>query len=442
MRDALLYFLYNTVVWLLSPLSWSVYFVRLWWRGRSLRGFGERLGFVPSLPPPGEGGRIWIHAVSVGEVGVAAALLPALRARRPELRVVLSTVTETGREAAAKLSGPEALFYLPFDYPFAVRRALARLRPCALVVVETELWPNLIREAARRGIPVAVANGRLSERSFRRYRRLGFLFQRVTGLLAGVAAREEADAARFRALGAGRVSVAGNLKYDAPAPPRGADPPAARRRFGLEGWEPVIVAGSTHPGEEAAVGRAVRSLRGQLPGLGLLLAPRRLERVDEVEEILREAGLSPLRWSRLQDGDGGAVADRAAKEGGVVILDAMGRLAEAYECATAAFIGGSLIPHGGQNPIEAARWGVPLVFGPHMSNFAEVAEGLLQAGGAIRVEGEGALAEALLPWLSGAAARKAAGEAALAAVEANRGAASRTAAILEEVLALPGRAGP
>jgi len=347
--------------------------------------------------------------------------------------MVLSTVTETGRQAAAQIEGAEAIFYLPFDFPFAVRRALERVQPSAIAVVETELWPNLIREAAGRGIPVAVANGRLSERSLRRYSWLRPLFTPAVKRLAGVAARGEADAARFRALGAKRVFVAGNVKYDAPAPAAQEDPAGFRARYGFAGSGVVIVAGSTHPGEEAAVGKAVRALRERHPGLGLLLAPRHLERLGEAEEALRGVGLAPVRWSGLPEaGDAGSAPGR------VVLLDVMGKLAEAYACATVAFIGGSLIPHGGQNPIEAARWGVPVVFGPFMENFAEVAEALLGAGGALQVEGPYALEWAFERWLSDEEARGRAGGAARAAVLASRGAADRAAAFLVEVLDLAG----
>ncbi|MEE9274012.1 MAG: glycosyltransferase N-terminal domain-containing protein, partial [bacterium] len=251
---ALAYILYNLAIFLCSPLIGAYFIARSWKRGAPLTGMAERLGFVRHLRPLEGGERIWIHAVSVGEVGVAAALLPALLKKRPGLRIVLSTVTETGREEAERIEGVEYVFYLPFDYPFAVRGALERIRPDVLALVETELWPNLIWKAARRGVPVCVINGRLSEDSFRGYMRLRFLFAAALGKLAGVAARGEADADRFRALGAGGVFAAGNIKYDAPPPELDEDPIGLRRKFGLAGEEVVIVAGSTHPGEEAAVG--------------------------------------------------------------------------------------------------------------------------------------------------------------------------------------------
>ncbi|MFP6888502.1 MAG: 3-deoxy-D-manno-octulosonic acid transferase [Nitrospinota bacterium] len=423
--NALAYILYNAAIIISSPFIAAWYLAHFWKRGLSLTGVGERLGFVRRLRPAEEGGRLWLHAVSVGEAGVAAVLVPEILKRRPRLRIVISTVTETGREEAEKIEGVEYVFYLPFDLPFAVRSVLDRIGPSAIAIIETELWPNLVWAAARRGLPVCIVNGRLSEKSFRGYLRLRFLFASVLGRLAGVAARGEADAARYRALGAPGVFQAGNIKFDAPAPPGEADPEALKEAFGLAGAGPVIVAGSTHPGEEAEIGRAIRALRERFGNLGALIAPRHLQRLDDAEEDLRRAGLETVRWSGLSGGSGG---------GRVVLLDVMGKLGEAYGCATAGFIGGSLIPHGGQNPIEAARWGVPVVFGPHMANFAEVAEDLLRAGGAVQVQGPEGLADAFLPWLSGAGARDVAGASARETVNANRGAAGRAADFLAGLL--------
>lgn len=420
------YAIYTAGLYLLSPALAAWYALRVRKRRMGLRGMGERLGGAPELPPAGEEGRLWIHAVSMGEMAVAATLVAALREKRPGLRVVLSTVTDTGREAASRVPGAEAAFYLPFDFPFAVRRALGRVRPSALALIETELWPNLIRLASGGGIPVAVVNGRLSERSFRGYRRFFPLFGSPVEELSGVAAREEGDARRFQALGARRVFAAGNLKYDAFLP---AEPGEGLAAYGFEAGAPVIVAGSTHPGEEAAVARALRGLRERHPRLGLLVAPRHLPRVDEAEAVLRAEGLAPVRWSAWSNEGGGRPAP-----GGVVLLDVMGRLAGAYEGAALGFIGGSLIPHGGQNPIEAARWGVPVVFGPHMSNFAEVAAALVREGGAIQVEGPHALGMAFEGWLADPAARGRAGEAAQGVVKANQGAAARTAGFLLDLL--------
>jgi 3-deoxy-D-manno-octulosonic-acid transferase len=425
--DALVLVLYNAAIYLGSPFIAVYYVVHAWTRGHSLSGMRERLGLVRRLPPAGEGGRVWLHAVSVGEVGVAAALVPELLKKRPGLRIVLSTVTETGREEAGKIDGVEHVFYLPFDYPHTVRSAFRRIGPGGIAIIETELWPNLMWEAARCGLPVCVINGRLSEKSLRGYTRLRFLFAPVLKKLAGVAARGEADAKRYRSLGAPGVFAAGNIKFDAPAPRLGGSTEDLKKNFGLAGADPIIVAGSTHPGEMTGLTGAIHALRERFERLGVLIAPRHLPRLEEAEAELRRGGLDPVRWSEIASRSGGG-------GGQVVLLDRMGELAEAYACGTAAFIGGSLIPHGGQNPIEAARWGVPVVFGPHMDNFAEVAGDLLRVEGAVRVESAEGLAGALLPWLSDRAKRDAASTSAMEWVAANSGAAERTSEFLLGVL--------
>ncbi|MBT3822738.1 MAG: 3-deoxy-D-manno-octulosonic acid transferase [Nitrospinaceae bacterium] len=427
--EAFVYIIYNSAIFLLSPLLVLYFFSRSWQRGRSLVGMAERLGRVRHLPPAKAGGRLWLHAVSVGEVGVAAILVPEILKRCPHLRIVISTVTDTGREEAMKIDGVEYVFYLPFDFPFSVRSALERICPTAMAIVETELWPNLVWHAARRGLPVCMVNGRLSENSFRGYLRVRPLFFSVLGKLVGVAARGEADAIRYRALGASGVFAAGNVKFDVPAAHVVDDPEHLKEKFGLGGADPIIVAGSTHPGEEEALARAICTLRERFGRLGVLVAPRHLPRLADAEEALRRGGVDPVRWSELKD------KTAVGQEGGqVVLLDTMGQLGEAYECATVAFIGGSIVPHGGQNPIEAARWGVPVIFGRHMQNFSEVAGGLIEVGGAFRVERPEDLAEAFLPLLSDTSARTAAGASAWKSVMANRGAAGRVADYLVEML--------
>jgi len=427
--NLLAYILYNAAIILFSPFVGLYYLAhfwkRVWKRGFSIISVGERLGFVRHLRSAEESGRLWLHAVSVGETGVAATLVPEILERCPGLRIVISTVTETGREEAKKIEGVEYVFYLPFDYPFAVRSVLDRVCPSVIAIIETELWPNLVWTAFRRGLPVCVVNGRLSERSYWGYSRLGFLFTSVLKRLAGVAARGDADAARYRALGAPGVFSAGNIKFDAPVPLREGGPGALKEDFGLAGASPVIVAGSTHPGEEVELGLAIRLLRERFGSLGALIAPRDLQRIGDAEKSLQRAGLETVRWTDLSGG---------SCDGRVVLLDIMGKLGEAYGCATAGFVGGSLVPHGGQNPIEAACLGVPVVFGPHMSNFTEVADDLLRAGGAVQVKGPRGLADAFLPWLSDAGLRDAAGVSARETVMASRGAAGRVAKFLADTL--------
>ena len=414
-------FLYNLVLLLVSPVLLVYFLIRLWLRGFDLRAVRERFVFPPGLPDA-EGGRLWLHAVSVGEVGVAAILIPVLLKKKPELKIVLSTVTRTGRKEAGKISGVEQLIYLPLDFPVIVRSALKRIRPSMIALIETEIWPNLVAEAARRNIPVSIVNGRLSERSYRRYKRFRFFFSSVLKRFRDVLVRGEGDAGRFSDLGAPSVRVSGNVKFDAPAPLQ--EPPHGA--YGLGACRHVIVAGSTHPGEEKLIGEVLSSVYRKTPGVGLLVAPRHLERVAQVEADLQNAGISPVRWSRIKDtGD-----DHQA-----VILDVMGELADAYGWATMAIIGGSFIPHGGQNPIEAARSAVPCLCGPHMEYFAEVTREMVKQGGAIQLSGRENLETAVMKWLDGPVSRKRAGEAARRVVENNQGACERTAEYIVQVLA-------
>ena len=414
-------FLYNLFLLLVSPVLLVYFLIRLWLRGFDLRAVRERFGFLPELPDA-EGGRLWLHAVSVGEVGVAAILIPVLLKKKPELKIVLSTVTRTGRKEAGKISGVEQLIYLPLDFPVIVRSALKRIRPSMIALIETEIWPNLVAEAARRNIPVSIVNGRLSERSYRRYKRFRFFFSLVLKRFRDVLVRGEGDAGRFSDLGAPSVRVSGNVKFDTPAPLQ--EPPHGA--YGLGACRHVIVAGSTHPAEEKLIGEVLSSVYRKTPGVGLLVAPRHLERVAQVEADLQNAGISPVRWSRIKDTGG----DHQA-----VILDVMGELADAYGWATMAIIGGSFIPHGGQNPIEAARWAVPCLCGPHMENFAEVTREMVKQGGAIQLSGRENLETAVMKWLDDPVSRKRAGEAARWVVENNRGACERTAEYIVQVLA-------
>ncbi len=414
-------FLYNALLLLLSPALLAYLLFRLWLRGSDLRAVRQRFGFPPQLPDVAEG-RLWLHAVSVGEVGVAAHLVPAILKKKPKLKIVLSTVTQTGREEAEKIPGLERRIYFPLDFSLVVRWALRRIQPSMIALIETEIWPNLVSEAARKNIPVSIVNGRLSARSYSGYRRFQFFFSPVLRRLRGVLARGVDDAERFLNLGAVCVQVSGNVKFDAPPPVR----ESSSASYGLSTCRDVIVAGSTHPGEESLIGEVVSSIRRNMPEVGLLLAPRHLARIDQAEETLRTLGVSPVRWSRVKNAD---------EDHRVVILDVMGELADAYACATVAIIGGSFIPHGGQNPIEAARWAVPCLYGPHMENFAEVAREMVERGGAIQVSDRRALEAAIVKWLHDPVSRKRAGEAARRVVRDNRGAADRTAEYIARILA-------
>ncbi len=323
--------------------------------------------------------RCWIHAVSVGESATAAPLVEAIHRRWPELGIVVSTITPTGaRIVTDRLAGVAVHRYFPIDLPGAVGRALDAARPRFFIAIETELWPNFLRALSRRRVPAMIANGRISDRSFRRYLLVRRLMRRVLADVAVFAMQSPEDARRIVALGAAadRVVVTGNLKSDvAPA----ADPPEAvwRERLGLGPADRVFVAGSTHRGEEEPVLDAFLGARARCSDLGLLLAPRHPERADEVAALIRSRGLAAVRRSRLP-------AERAP--GAVVILDTVGELAGLYAVADVVFVGGSLVPVGGHNMLEPAMRGKPVLYGPHTSNFRDGAARLERTGGGLVVK--------------------------------------------------------
>jgi 3-deoxy-D-manno-octulosonic-acid transferase len=393
---------------------------------RSISG-GRRLGDVRGRlgwrPWPDLAGGIWIHGVSVGEIGVARTLLGALERARPGSRFGVSATTEAGRALAERtLAGRADVFAFPFDLAGAVERALREARPGLVVLVETEIWPLFLERAQRRRVPVALVNGRLSERSFRRYRLAGRFVRRTLSRFALFAMQSRDDADRALALGAPpeRVVVTGNLKFDPPEVP--PFPDAARLREAASG-RPVLAAGSTAEGEDEVVLAAWLTLP-QRPLL--LLAPRRPERFDAVAQLCESRGLTVLRRSDA--------AARVPALPDVYLLDSIGELAPAYREAALAFVGGSLVPHGGQNPIEAWAAGVPAIAGPHMENFRDVAAAGEARGVLARVGDGAALAAGLAAALADPEKTRRLGREAARLVGDNRGAADRTASAVARLL--------
>jgi len=331
-------------------------------------------------------------------------------------------------------------FYFPLDYGWAVRRALRRVRPRAVVLIELELWPNFLLAAEEAGVPVLVASGRVSERSFPRYRRLGPLARAFFVRLSAVGAQTEEYARRLEALGApaGRVEVLGNLKYDAePAPERAG----TAARLGWERAAPLLLAASTHPGEEEAVLRSYRELRAASPGLRLAVAPRHIERSSEVEAVLGATGEPVMRWSVLR-GDGGGAGGGSPRGGPLLLIDVLGDLDRFYRLADLVFVGGSLVPRGGHNLLEPARLGRPVLFGPSIRNFADLASQLLAAGAAVQVEGEAGFRREASRLLADPRARAALGERAGQAARSLGGAVRKHLDWLRRVLPAAPPAGP
>ena len=393
----------------------------------------QRLGYLPvSLNLDAEPS-IWVHAVSVGEVLAARPLVGELRKQYPALRLYLSTTTRTGQQLARQsVPDVDGTFYLPFDWTFTVRRTLQRVRPRLFVMMESEIWPNLLRECKVRGVKAVVVNGRISRRSFPRYRLVKRWFSRVLADIDRFCVQGDETARRLIALGAdpGRVVVTGSLKFDAlqtvPVPGRG--PQRVLRFFRVRTGRPVLMAGSTLKGEEETVVRAFNRLRATPGGQGALLviAARHPERFAEVERLCRQEGLSTARRTELPIDDEPRVD--------AVILDTIGELAHLYQIATAVFVGGSIVPAGGHNILEPAAHGKAIVFGPHMENFNEITETFLANDAAVRVQSEGELEEALLSLMGDPVRRARLGAAARALVVANRGAKDKTLSAIADVL--------
>ncbi|HKV12927.1 MAG TPA: 3-deoxy-D-manno-octulosonic acid transferase [Thermoanaerobaculia bacterium] len=393
-------------------------------RGRHyLPTLSGRLGGSPG--GSGRTGALWLHAVSVGEAGVAATLTRGLP---PDVPLLVTTITPTGQaRAKAAFANRADVSYLPFDLGFAVSRFFRRFAPAALVLVEGDYWPLLLRHARRRGLPVAVVNGRVGDKSFRRMLRLRpFLSPLFSGVdRFGVQSAEDRDRLVRLGVDPGRITVTGNLKYETPEPAEKPELEAALRA--LAGGRPLLLAGSTMAGEEAQVLDAFREIGGGERAL-LVLAPRHPERWGEVDAFLRSRGVDLLRRSGFPGlpGQGGRPD--------AVLLDSLGELAGLYRLAAGSFIGGTLVPTGGHNPLEAARYGVPIAVGPSMHNFREMAEAFDRTAAWRRVEDARELAEAWREWLADPEAAKEQGARAAALIEANRGALAKTVEMLAPIL--------
>jgi len=413
--------LYSLALYLSLPMI--VY--HLIWRGfryrEYLRRWPERFGFFQAVPRQPV---IWVHAVSVGEVKAATPLIEALFVRYPEHRIALTCFTPTASEQVQALWGTRVFHvYAPYDLPDSVDRFLGRLRPRLAIIMETEIWPNLYLGCAQRQIPLVVANARLSQKSLNGYGPVRKIMARIIDTACVIAAQSEADAERLKMLGArpDRVRAVGNLKYDMTVPEgfrAGAD--AMRRRWGAR---PVWIAASTHPDEETAVIAMHQRIRQRYRDALLLWAPRHPERFAPVVLQARNAG-----WQvRTRSAD--RTPDQASD---CFVIDSLGELLAFYACADVAFVGGSLQAIGGHNVLEPAALCVPVVVGPHMFNFTEVAE-MLQAAGGMRQEADPeSVAEALLELLADEAGRQAMGQAGAALVSAQRGAVDRTLALIAE----------
>ena len=426
-----MYLLYSFLTCVVFVLASPYFLYQALRHNKYVGSIGQRLGYLPvSFNLDGDES-IWVHAVSVGEVLSARPLVSELRARYPKLRLFLSTTTLTGQQLARRsVSDVDAVFYFPFDWGFTARRTLNVVKPRLFVMMETEIWPNLLRECRRRRIRTVMVNGRISYRSFPRYRLVRPFIKRVLSDVDRFCVQGEETSRRLVELGAdpARITLTGSLKFDSletsPTPGRGRE--RVLRFFRIPPNRPVIIAGSTLKGEEEPVIRAFNRVRASGGNPLLVVAARHPERFEEVERLCRHEGLSAVRRTELPI-DAEPRAD-------AVVLDTIGELAQLYQVATVVFVGGSLVPAGGHNILEPALYGKPIVFGPHMQNFGEIAEAFVSNGAAIQVRSGSELQDVVVSLVGDPVRRARLGAAAKALVESNRGARDRTLAVIRDLM--------
>ncbi|MBM4308159.1 MAG: 3-deoxy-D-manno-octulosonic acid transferase [Deltaproteobacteria bacterium] len=412
-------FLYNIVLTIFLIFHIPYLLLQTLFRKQPKKLMKERLGSLPDLSPKNP---IWVHAASVGEVLCSIPLLKRIKKEIPDCEVVLTTMTSTGNETARKLI-PEAnwILFFPIDHPLIIRRAIRNIRPRLLLIAETELWPNLLRFCGRKKIPVVLFNGRISEKSFRGYLFLKSFFKRCLNNISFFLMQTEEDRNRILEIGApqDRAEVTGNIKFDQFFP--SIDLKATVElsvSLGLQGKEPILIAGSTHQGEEEIFIQLFKNLRTTHPHLVLILAPRHLDRLEEVEKILRSEGLSWRRRSSLP-------IQGRDETFGVILLDTMGELMKIYSLGTIVFIGGSLVSIGGHNPLEPLFYKKCVLFGPYMFNFLEISRHLLTEGGALLVNDREALSSKIDQLLKDERARNEIGENGYRFIQKHRGATER-----------------
>lgn len=401
------------------------YLPTLIFKGKAHKDLWQRFGFLPEslkrLKKP-----VWIHGVSVGEAGVAIRLAAEIKRRFPGMHVIVSTTTRTGNDMANKIGAGvvDEIFYFPLDLTAVVSRVVRKIDPRLYVMVETELWPNLLEELRKNKVPVALVNGRISDRSFGNYVKVKPIMERILRCIGCFCMQTERDAERIKRLGAddGAVKVTGNMKFDSDAALEGSAQ-LDKSYFGFSGDAEVLVAGSTHFPEENMIIDLYNRIRAERPGLKLVIAPRHVERADAVAIYI---GRSGRRYARFSDVAKGVRPENAD----IVLVDTIGHLKNIYGMATVVFVGGSLAKKGGQNPIEAASRGKPVIFGPNMFNFRQVAGMFLEAGAAVQVKDVQALGPAVRGLLDDAAKRDAMSAAALRVIRESSGAVARTAEML------------
>jgi 3-deoxy-D-manno-octulosonic-acid transferase len=428
----MIYLLYNTLFTTLLILSSPYFLIRSLFQKRLRKALIQRMGFL-GIQPLGDS--IWVHAASVGEVFCSVPLVRRIKKEFPHRKIVLTTMTSTGNDAA-KTQLPEAdhILFFPIDHPLILRRVLKKIQPTILLIAETELWPNLLRACGRKGIPIILFNGRISEKSFRGYLFFRFLFEECLKYVSSFLMQTNEDQERIIQIGAQseRTRVAGNLKFDQalPSVTQEASTQLAQS-LGLHGKEPVFIAGSTHAGEEELLTSLSKELRQIAPDLIFILAPRHLNRLEEVERMLQKESLSWIRRTVLPMDQDRPDQKRRPE---VILLDTMGELMSLYSLATLVFIGGSLVPVGGHNPLEPLFFKKCVLFGPFMFNFLEISRRLIEAEGAIQVKDREDLTLQMKRLLRNEKVRKEMGERGYQFLRKHQGATERMFAVIKPYL--------
>lgn len=425
----MLYAIYNAllavVTLALGPFACAALLARKKYRA----GFLEKCGRLQ--PWTGAGRPIWVHAVSVGEVMAAVPLIKEIKRRYPDLPLIVSTITETGNQTARHhLKQADGIIYFPYDYFFIVKSIIGAINPRVFIMLETEIWPNFLRELSRRNIPVVMISGRISERSFRNYKLFSFFFKKVLSHVSRLCMQTAEDAQRIIAIGApqSHVLVGGNIKFDLQVPPITLEEQERLRSdFGFAPGQQIFIAGSTHKGEEEIVLKAFSAARRRFPDAALILAPRHPERFDETEALLRQSGLPYARRTALK-------AQPGQKGANIILLDTIGELFKTYSMGTVVFIGGSIVPIGGHNVLEPAVFGKPVIFGRHMHNFREIARMLRQKQAGIQISEPEQLTTEVLRLFENPAACEEIGRNAFRVIQDNIGAVKRSVDILHNFI--------
>ena len=426
-----MYFIYDLLLILFFLLFVPYFLWKMVFAGKYRTGIFQRIGFLPreieesykKIKP------LWFHAVSVGEVIAVIPLIHKIKEKFPERKIVLSTVTHTGYQVAvARAKGVDDIIFFPFDFSWSVKKAIRSINPQILIITETEIWPNLLRELKRHTVPSIMINGRVSPSSYKRYRLGRFFFKAVLSDISVFCMQSTIDAERIIGIGAdpNKVMVSGNIKFDQYIVPISAqDRDELRRSFNLQKNQKVFVAGSTHRGEEGIILDVFKELKNFFPGLLLILAPRHPERFDEVEELIETKGIKAIRKTAI-------VPTEEKTYCPIVLLDTMGELARTYSIGDIIFVGGSLVNIGGHNLLEPAAYKKPVIFGPFMHNFIDITRYLIDSKGGILVKNK----EEFFLWaqklLKDKQLRNSLGEAAFDVIEKNRGALKKNREVIEK----------